>query len=737
MFTFVLVMETKRGSPEISYGHYQVQSLSSDQHQKPVEETAVVFAELITTHVEVQPISDDEEWDLPTEFADMLATVTELLDKSANVKRLKDFLKFLSHPRTHKRYIDVKLYEHCNTPGEIIEVLYPQYINFMHTHLLRRIVWKFGNEQSKALVKQYEDNFPRKKPLKRMGDPISNEEMELCSGTKKIKVKYDGDVDTTTIADVEKVQQTISRNTRIDESMIVYANQTEGCVVFTFLIPEIVVSAFCDLDDDNQRDLANRGMLRIEMEDIAIDLQSLQAETKTDTSLIQTKTDTLLEDPKTNTSSAVTKTDDISTYTTSGMKRVPLIHDSPKLTNYNSEFKQLISDVVTPLAESVEASKLNEYLQSFSHMLYPEAKYIDPRFLKDAESVPQIFTALQPQIINFMNLGVLWKAADAFDINIMSVFQRYQSRFPSHTKLSTLPDPLSEEAISGLCGFQKLRITQCGGSGIELTLGDVHIVREVVEKVTGIDQDFIIYAYWEGGFITHQFTFLIPKSVSEIFGELCEEDLVMLAEKGFQRLEVDYDTVKDNIQELYREHPQAVVPIREDSRMRNKSFGLEHFISEDEIERMSKEQLGHLNDLIASTPDGKLQEICSNDFLKEFAKKMGKMGRWKELASYLGINQWDLEDLVEMYPEDEVEQKYVALLNWKCIDVNSATYERLVECLLTHGHTDDAKELLLHFQGQQQQFFFYSSLLLDVYAPLYLMQVMKSKKPKKFYDTAI
>ena len=37
----------------------------------------------------------------------------------------------------------------------------------------------------------------------------------------------------------------------------------------------------------------------------------------------------------------------------------------------------------------------------------------------------------------------------------------------------------------------------------------------------------------------------------------------------------------------------------------------------------------------------------------------------KDSAPYLGINQWDLEDLAEMYPGGEEEQKYVALLNWK------------------------------------------------------------------------
>ena len=391
-------MKSKTVSSEICYEQYQVQSQPSAEYLNPVEETAVKTLEsmeAITTTIEIQPISDDEQWDLPAEFADMLATVTELLDKSANVKRLKDFLKFFSHPRTHKRYIHVKVYEHCNTPGEIIEVLYPQYINFMHTHLLRQIVRKFGNEESKTLVQQYEDNFPRKKPLKRMRDPISDEETDACSGTKKIKVKYDGDVDTTTIADVEKVQQTLSRNTRIDESMIVYANQTEGCVIFTFLVPEIVINAFCDLDEDNQKDLANHGILKIVVNNLVIDLKFLQTETKTDTS----------------------------TYTVSGMKRIPLMHDSPKATHCNSEFQHFFSEVCTFLAMSVEASKLKGFLQSFRHTLYPEAQYIDAHFLKDAESVPQLLTALQPHIINFLNWGILWKTADAFEIEMTSVFQ--------------------------------------------------------------------------------------------------------------------------------------------------------------------------------------------------------------------------------------------------------------------------------------------------------------------------
>ena len=731
---------------EVSYREHQVQDSESQPSAKPSRLTATPGE----SHIETWSVNM-EEFELSTKFSSMLTKVTELLNESADVENLKFFLKSLRHPHTHQRYIDIKLYEHCRTPREIIETLFPQYINFMNMHLLRVIVDEFGDEKSKPLLKQYEDNFPHKKPLKSMCHPLSDEEIEACTGTKKIKIEYGGvNIDTTTMEDVEKIRQIIERNTKIGQIVIVYANQTPGSVIFTFLIPEIVVSTFSDLDEDNQRDLADHGIRRIEVNDVLIDLQfsqpginidtsqagtrTLQAgtktqqlETKTDTSQPEAKTDTSQPEIKMDTSQAVNNTD-TSTYTGSGIKRVPLSHDSSQKASCSSEFQQLISEVKTSLAMSVDTNELKRFLQSFSHLLYPEAKYIDLSLLDGAESIPQIFTVLQPLLINFLNWGVLMKVADAFDIEIESIFQLYKSRFPPHTKLSTLPDPLSEEDFSEFRGFQKLRVTCTGDSGIERTLGDVHVVKGGVEKATGIDQAFIIYAYWEGGFTSHQFTFLIPKAISGIFRELCEEDLTILAEKGVQSLEIDYDIVADNIQKLYAELSHTGALLTAADKMVAKSFEFEHSFSE---EQFGEENFSHLKALIISTPKGKLQEICSNDFLKKFSTMMGN---WKDLTPYLGISESNLEDLAEHYRGNEEEQKYVALLNWKEIDVNSATYERLVECLLTHGHIDNAKELLLQLQGQQQQFVWhFVSTVYDVYN-ISLIQVLKSKKPRIFYN---
>ena len=623
-------------------------------------ESAGVEAHNITSPIDTEPVSDDEEWDPPAEFADMLPKVIKLLNESADVDNLKQFLKFLSHPRTHQRYIDSKIYEQCNTPGEIVEALYPQYINFMHTHLLRRIVNKFGDDQAKSLVKHYEENFPCKKPLKRMREPLSDEDIP---GTKRINVMYNGDANiaNTTKLDVETVQQTIERNTGIDRIVIVYAKQTPGSVIFTFLIPETVLNVFSDLDGDNRRDLADHGILRIDVNSYIIDLQP----------------------------------SNLSTYTTSGCKRVPITQDSAEFAHWNSEFQHLTSQIQNSLAESVENSILKKFLLNFNHILYPESQYIDSSLLKDAKSVSEVFTALNPQVMNFLNWGILQKVVGAFDSKLMPTLQSYTAKFSPHTQLSTLPDALSEKQILEFSGVQRLRVTLTGG-GNEWTLGDVQQVREVVEKVAGVDQDFITYAYWEGGFTTHQFTFLFPVSVSEIFSELCEEDLTILANAGVRSLELDYDIVADNIQELYNQLAQPVVPVSEEDRVRTKNFGLEHFIPESNMEQISKEEFSYLNDLITNTVEGKLQETCSDESLKEFAKKMQS---WKDLAPYLGISEWDLEELEEIYPGDEHEQKYLALRRWKVFDEKTATYERLVECLLTHGHIDDAKELLLNIQS--------------------------------------
>ena len=593
--------------------------------------------------------SDDEGWDLSTRFSAMFGEVIELLDQTLQVEKLRRFLRNLSHPRTPmKSYIDPKLYEKCSSTAEVLDTLCPLYINFMHTSLLGRIVKIYGTEDIRKLLREYEDSLPRKKPLKRLGHPLSEEDIEGAIGTKRMKVVYNSgaSVDTTTMEHIESVQDAIERNTGIDRIVIVYAKQTPGSVIFTFLIPASVATVFSDLTIDNRRDLAGSGIQSLEVDGVVVDLN-------------------------------------LSTYTAAGIKRVPL-KQSPETVKWNHQFQQLTSK--SELLK--EPNKLKEFLLSQSHILYPEFKYINTRLLSDAGSIEEIFSALSPQYMNYLNWSLLLQIADTFNPQSRHTIEEYTSQFPPSTRLKTLPDPLSEEEIVELHGVKRLRVI-CEGGGSDWTLGDVWRVQTALEKATGINRAFLPFAYWESSYSVHDFAFLIPESAVGILEELCDEDLKILAICDVRSIDIDYYQVLTISKETDKV-TQPPIQVQGACRVRTKDFGLEHLIPESIMRQMNREEFSHLTNLITSTPQGKLHESCLDEDLHDLAENMQS---WKDLAPYFGVNEWRVEEIEENYLNED-DQKYQALLCWKGMDPSTATYEGLVECLLRHGHVRDAQYLL-------------------------------------------
>ena len=368
-----------------------------------------------------------------------------------------------------------------------------------------------------------------------------------------------------------------------------------------------------------------------------------------------------------------------STYTAAGIKRVP-IKQSPETIKWNHRFQQLTSKLVLDLP-----NKLKKFLLSQSHILYPEFKYINTRLLSDAGSIEDIFSALSPQYMNYLNWSLLLQIADTFNPQSRHTIEEYTSQFPPSTRLKTLPDPLSEDEIVELHGVKRLTVT-CGGGGSDWTLGDVRRVQEVLEKATGIDRTFLPFAYWESGYRQHQFTFLIPESAVGILEDLCKEDLKVLANCDVRAIEIDYSQVLS----ISNETAQPPVQIQDERRVRTKDFGLEHLIPEDAVRQMNREEFSRLTNLLTSTPQGKLQGRCLDEDLHDLAISMQS---WKDLAPYLGVNEWRVEEIEENYPNED-DQKYLALICWKGMDPSAATYESLVECLMRHGHVRDAGYLL-------------------------------------------
>ena len=95
---------------------------------------------------------------LSSDFASMFSDVTDLLDKSVDMVKLKDFLDCYSHPLyPEQRYVHPKIYKDASTTKQLIKSLFPEFINFMHYYLLEDIVEKFGCDKAKEVLQEYTD----------------------------------------------------------------------------------------------------------------------------------------------------------------------------------------------------------------------------------------------------------------------------------------------------------------------------------------------------------------------------------------------------------------------------------------------------------------------------------------------------------------------------------------------------------------------------------------------------
>ena len=231
------------------------------------------------------------------QFAVMFVAVVQLLNKILPVDTLKLFLDSFRHSMNnlpyvnsrrykkckttqevlkslHPHHINSRRYKKCKTTQEVLKSLHPHHINPMNMFLLRKIVDTFGNDKVKQQLESYDKNFPQSLPIKRLGNPLTDEEMANCTSAKRVKVVKDGDGSRITKREVEEVRKALARYTRTDLEAIIFAQLSDQSVAFIFLVPEGVVSLFSDLRSDQQRlySLAAIGILRIETEETAIDV---------------------------------------------------------------------------------------------------------------------------------------------------------------------------------------------------------------------------------------------------------------------------------------------------------------------------------------------------------------------------------------------------------------------------------------------------------------------------------
>ena len=214
-----------------------------------------------------------ERHHLSAEFSSLLTTLGNLLERCANVDNLKKFLQLYSHPLyPEKLYVEPNIYRNAETVSDIIFVLLPTYINFMNRCLLQEIVNRFGNDECRHHNQKYEELFERcGGKLRHHPTPVTDDDIEQCTGRKQLKVSFDGNVNNTTPQDVQAVQGAIMQASGIGQAGLVFASPDPGnSVIFNFLIPYSCVELFRELTDDDLTILAAAGITKVQAEDFEI-----------------------------------------------------------------------------------------------------------------------------------------------------------------------------------------------------------------------------------------------------------------------------------------------------------------------------------------------------------------------------------------------------------------------------------------------------------------------------------
>ena len=347
------------------------------------------------------------------------------------------------------------------------------------------------------------------------------------------------------------------------------------------------------------------------------------------------------------------------------------------------EFAITFPEVTNILNTFICVSELKTFLKSYCHPLEPENLYVDPKIYTDASTTMEVLESLFPQYINYIQFYLLEDIVIRFECDkAREVLQQYtELKYGRKRKLEDLPSPITNGEIEQFHGMKKLKVkVKEDTSDANVTAEIISEIQKTLEKTTGVKQAVIVYAFHDPGSIL--LTFLIPMSIIHIFHELNTEDLTILANSGVMKLEVD-EMVIDNIQQY------TTVKVAADSGETTKQTGLKYYLQQRATD-MTPERYSHLLKMLGSVDPKMFNDDCSEEFLKKFAKDLQDLNK---LASYFSIHDWNIEELVCNYP-DENDQKYQALLCWKRAEGSTATYCNLLESLILHGEVEEVEALL-------------------------------------------
>ena len=336
----------------------------------------------------------------------------------------------------------------------------------------------------------------------------------------------------------------------------------------------------------------------------------------------------------------------------------------------------------------VHISELKEFLDSYSHPLYPEQHCVDRKIYRDASTTEELLKSLFPRYINYMNYYLLEDIVVTFGCDrAKEILQQYTGqKYSRKRKLKDLPIPINDGEIEQFHSTKTLKV-QVEGDTNDATVETIVEVQKALEKATGIKRAVITYAFYDPGSVF--LTFLVPECLLHIFRELTTEDLAVLADSGVMKLETDalsieniqqYSPVQIKVAELEVSAENGAVTIPK---------GLEYYLERRAAEMTPKKSLQLLK-MLGTADAQMLADVCSEEFLQWFAKDLHD---WKKLCCYFSIHERSIEEFVHNHP-DEVYQKFQVLLCWKRAEGSTATYYNLLECLILHGNIGEVEALL-------------------------------------------
>ena len=364
----------------------------------------------------------------------------------------------------------------------------------------------------------------------------------------------------------------------------------------------------------------------------------------------------------------------------------------PRKCHYlSAEFATMLDVVRKKLNECTSVDVLKTFLKHYCHPLYPEKLYVEPQVYCNAETVADIVSSLVPKYINYMHYYTLEVIVHKFgDKECKECFQEYEHFFQrSVRKLRDHPAPVADEEIEQFSNQKRLRVT-ISDDGDTTTLHQLHTVQNGIQLATGVSQAGQVYAHQDpGNSVT--FTLLIPDCVVQLFHELCDEDLVVLADAGITRIEVEdleivgihkYTTKVKAVQKTSSSAAKKSLKDMPDT------TNLEYYLKE--RQDISSQQCAALTVILRSVPDKRLNEVCSEQLLLEFSQNIED---WEKLAPFLGMQDFYYDEFRARYPGVK-EQNYQLLLFWKRRVGSGAMYCHLLETIILHGAGQEVRALI-------------------------------------------